>query len=462
MTQAIEVPRAGETPVAAPSYDLFSQAFLADPFPTFRRMREQHPMYWHPGINAWVATRYADIQAVLRDRRFSSERGSLFANGAPPHMAAELAACDRFLSLWMVFLDPPRHTVLRSLLAKAFTVRVVEGLRPFAERVVGDVLDAALASGKMDIVKDLAIPLPAVAIARLLGVPGGDVGRFKALTNDVFAIFSSHVATEEVIAACHRGVVGLLAYFHHLIEARRRALGDDLLSHLIAVEEQGTVLTEDELVATCAMLLVAGHETTTHFLSNGVRALLQNPAQLEDLRAHPDLIPGALEELLRYDGAAMALVRRATEDVEVGGQRVAAGQSLFTLLHAGNHDPAEFPDPDRLDVRRKDVRQRHIGLGQGPHYCIGAPLARLETQIALREILARLPGLRLATEELQWIPSVAIHGVVSLPVTFDARGESYDRAPASLRDLDLPLSQRVPPSIPPSSRQAFTSFAHKV
>jgi cytochrome P450 len=449
MTIAIEDARPNET-LAPPPYDLFSQAFLADPFPTLRRMRAKHPVYWHPLLRGWVLTRYDDIQTVTRDRRFSSDRADQLANGAPPHMQEQLAVCNRFISLWMVFVDPPRHTVLRALIAKAFTAKMVEGLRPFAERVVDDVLDAALATGRMDIVKDLAGPLPAVVIAKLLGVPAVDVGRFKAWTNDVFALINAPVATEEVITICHRGVVGLLGYFHDLIEARREALGDDLLSLLITVEEQGTVLTEEELVATCAMILIAGHETTTHLISNSVLALLRHPAELETLRAHPELLPGAVEEMLRYDGAAMALVRRALEDVDVGGQRIEAGQFLFCMLHAGNHDPAHFPEPDRLDVRRKEVRQ--LGLGHGIHYCLGAPLARLETQVALGKILDRLPGLRLAAEQLSWIPSIAIHGVVSLPVTFHAYGEERDRGRNSLHDVELPVSQRVPPSIPPSSR----------
>jgi cytochrome P450 len=436
------------SPRAAP-YDLFSQAFLADPFPTFRRMRAEDPVYWHPLLHAWVLTRYDDILTVTRDRRFSSERADQLANGAPAHMQEQLAVCNRFLSLWMVFVDPPRHTTLRSLVAKAFTVKMVEGLRSFAEKVVDDVLDAAAATGRMDIVKDLATPLPAVVIARMLGIPSGDVGRFKSWTNDVMALISAPVATEEIIATCHRGVVGLFGYFHDLIKARRRALGDDLLSQLITVEEQGTVLTEEELVATCATVLVGGHETTTHLISNSVLAFLRHPAELEALRAHPELIPGAVEEMLRYDGAAMAVVRRALEDVELGGQRIEAGQFLFGVLHAGNHDPAHFPDPDRLDIRRKDVR--HLGLGQGIHYCVGAPLARLETQVALRKIVERLPGLRLGTEALEWVPSIAIHGVVSLPVAFQAHGEDYDRAPPSLRDVQLPPSVRPPPSIPPAS-----------
>jgi cytochrome P450 len=429
------------------TYDLFSQSFLADPLPTLRRMRTEHPVYWHPLLNAWVLTRYDDIQVILRDHRFSSERSGQLGNGAPPHMADQLAVCNRFFSLLMVFVDPPRHTVLRSLLGKAFTAKTVEGLRPFAERVVDEILDGVLAKGKMDVVRDLAGPLPAVVIAKMLGVPNADVGKFKALTNDLFALVNAPVATEDVIATSHRGVVGLLGYFAALIAARRRSMTDDLLSQLIRAEEQGEVLTDEELVATSAMLLVAGHETTTHLISNATLALVRNRAELETLRARPDVIPSAVEELLRYDGAAMALVRRALEDVVIGDRRIAAGDYVFGMLQAANHDPAHFFDPDRLDVLRKDVR--HVAFGQGIHYCVGAPLARLETQIALRKILERLTRLRLETEDLQWIPSIAIHGVVSLPVVFDARREERESAPPSLRDVDLPASGRVPVSIPP-------------
>jgi cytochrome P450 len=452
-----EETRPRQAPEAVP-YDLFSQAFLADPLPTFGRMRAEQPVYWHPLLHGWVLTRYDDIHGMLRDRRFSSARTDQFASSAPPHMQEQLAVCNRFMSLWMVFLDPPRHTVLRSLVTKAFTVNVVEGLRPFVERVVDDVLDVAVAAGKMDVVTDLASPLPAVVIGRMLGVPSRDLGRFKSWTNDVFSLITVPVATEEVITICHRGVTGLLGYFRDLIQARRADLGDDLLSLLITAEEKGAVLTEEELVATCAMLLIAGHETTTHLISNAVLALLRHPAQLAELRAHPELLPGAVEELLRFDGASMVFVRRALEDVNVGGQRVEAGQFLFAAIHAGNHDPAQFPEPDRLDLRRKDVR--HLGFGQGVHYCLGAPLARLETQVALGKILARLPELRLASEKLEWIPSIGIHGLVSLPVTFQAHGEEQDQAPASLRDVDLPPSVRPPPSIPPASSRRVPSVRY--
>jgi cytochrome P450 len=398
-------------------YDLFSQAFLADPFPILRRMRKRHPVHWHPLLNAWVLTRYDDIQAVVRDRRFSSERSQQLANGAPPHMLERLEACDRFFSSWMVFLDPPRHTVLRSLIAKTLTVKTIEAMQPFVEDVVDDALDAVITAGKMDVVRDLAGPLPAMVIAHLLGVPSADVGRFKAMTSDVFAHIGAPVATEEVIRRSHCGVVGLLAYFRDLIEERRRAPRDDLLSRLVHAEELGAVLGEEELVATCAMLLVAGHETTTHLIGNSVLALLRRPAELEALRADVALYPGAIEELLRYDGAVMTIGRQALEDVEIGDERIAAGQFIFLHLLAGNHDPARYVDPDRLDVRRKAPHQ--LGFGQGIHYCIGASLARLEAQIALRKIVERLPGLRLDIAELVWIPSVVIHGVTALPVAFD-------------------------------------------
>jgi cytochrome P450 len=397
-------------------YDLFSQAFLADPFPTLRRMREEHPVYFHPLLNAWVLTRYDDIQAVLHDRRFSNERSEQLANGAPPHMQGELAVCDRFFSLWMVFRDPPRHTLLRALVSKAMTAKTIEGARPFVEETVARALDAAVAVGRMDLVKDLAEPLPALTIARLLGVPSADVGTFKAMTADVFSHIGAAVATEEVIARSHRGATGLLAYFRGLIDARRKAPGEDLLSRLVHAEEQGAALDEEELTATCAMLLAAGHETTTHLIGNAVLALLRSPAELDALRADAALYPSAIEEILRYDGAVLTVGRRALEDVEIGGERVAAGQYLFCHLHGGNHDPARYADPDRLDVRRKDVRQ--LDFGQGIHHCIGAPLARLEAQIALRQVVERLPDLRLPPASLSWIPSIVVHGLTSLPVAF--------------------------------------------
>jgi cytochrome P450 len=442
-------PAPSPAPEGAPKYDVLSPAHYADPHPTLHRMRAEDPVYWHPLLNAWLLTRHADIQTIARDPRFSAEQPDRFRTGTPPHVADEVAALERFLSSWMVFIDPPRHTALRSLVAKAFTPAVVDGLRPFVERLVEEILDSVCARGSMDVIADLATPVPAMVIARMLGVQNKDIGPFKQWTNEIIAFAGAGVATEEMALVGYRGMVALEAFFKELIADRRRHPGDDLLSRLIRVEEQGTALNEMELVAMCTLLLVAGHETTTHQIGNSILALLRHPEELERLRADPKLMNGAVEELLRHDSAVKVLARRATEDLELGGQPIRAGQLVFGLIHAGNRDPACFPDPDRLDLTRKDIKS--IPFGYGVHYCLGAPLARMELSIVLRQVLARLQGLRLATSTLEWLPNFGFQGLTALPVSFEAQREApASLSPPSMRDVALPVSQRSVSLIPPS------------
>jgi cytochrome P450 len=432
-------------------YDLLSPSFFADPHAVFRRLRAEEPIHWHPQLNFWLLTRYEDIQAISRDPRFSAERTAQFGNGVSEAMVPKLEACLRFVSHWMVFRDPPRHTLLRGLVAKAFTPQVIEGLRPAIKAIVDEMLTAVEGGGQMDVVRDLAFPLPAMVIATMLGVPRKDMDAFRAWTSDVFTLLGAGVATDDAVETGHRGVVGLQQFFQHLIAERRQTPTDDLLSRLIGVEEQGTVLSEEELVSTCALLLVAGHETTTHLIGNSVLALLRNPVELQKLRKNPGLIEGAVEEFLRYEGPIYMLSRRATEDVEVGGVKIRANEIVVGLIHAGNRDPAVFEDPDRLDVTRKGAR--NLALGHGIHYCIGAALARLEAQVALSAIITRLPELRLSSEVLEWIPSIVVHGLAALPVTFGhgvaqspgQEDSSGWEGPVSLRG---PLSGRSPVSVP--------------
>jgi cytochrome P450 len=447
------VDQSDDTP-AQIKFDLLSPSFFADPHALFRRMRAEEPIHWHPQLNFWLLTRYEDIQTITRDPRFSAERAEHFGNGVSEAMVPKLEAWLGFVSHWMVFRDPPRHTLLRGLVAKAFTPKIIEGLRPAIKGIIDEMLAAVEGGGQMDVIRDLAFPLPAMVIASMLGVPRVDMDAFKAWTTDVFTLFGAGVATDDAVEAGHRGVVGLQQLFRQLIAVRRQTPTDDLLSHLIAVEEQGTVLSEDELVSTCALLLVAGHETTTHLIGNSVLTLLRNPVELQRLRANPGLLEGAVEELLRYEGPLSILSRRATEDIELGAVKIRANEVVVGLIHAGNRDPAVFADPDRFDVTRKGAR--NLALGHGIHYCIGAALARLEAQVALSAIITRLPGLRLSSEVLEWIPSIAVHGLAALPVTFGHSAEqgflpedgSGWEGPVSLRGPASPLSLRSPVSVP--------------
>jgi cytochrome P450 len=397
-------------------YDLFSPQFFADPHPTFRRMHAEAPVHWDPRLGMWFLVRYDDIHHIARDPRFSAERSDHFGRDAPLAVRDKLEVVTRFLRDFLLFNDPPTHTRLRSLIGKAFAPQVMEQLRPFVQQRVNELVDAFRGQGRMDVVRDLARPLPSAVIARLLGVHTEDIGRFKGWTDDLFSLLGSSVPTAELVETSYRGVVGLKDYFGEKIAQRRRHMGDDLLSLLIHAEEEGQVLNDEEVVATCALVLVAGYETTANLIGNGLLALLSSPDQLRLLRDDPQLIGGAVEEFLRYTGGAFRLMRRAREDVEIGGCQIRAGQIVFGLLHAGNRDPAHFADPERLDITRSD--NHHLGFGYSTHFCVGAAIARLEVRIAINTVLERLPGLELAAGPPEWIPSLVVRGLRTLPVTF--------------------------------------------
>ncbi|WP_437631044.1 cytochrome P450 [Sorangium sp. So ce854] len=401
-----------------PRYDLLSPEFFANPHPTLQRMRTEDPVYWDPLLNVHCLTRYDDVQIVLRDPRFSAERVDYYISGVPALLREKLKRYDEFISHWMVLADPPRHTRLRSLAARAFTPQVVEGLRPLVQRVADEMIDAVAASGRMDLLGDLAYPLPGVVIGRLLGMSPEDTERLKRWSDALFRLLGAPVPDEDIIEAGHQGVVGFEGFLRDLIRERRAHPGDDVLSRLLLAEEQGSRLSDAELVSTCALLIASGHETTTHLIGNGALALIDNPDQMKELRDNPQLIDRAVEEILRYNGVAYQSSRRAREDVEIRGVRIEAGQIAFGFLHGANRDPARFPDPDRLDIQRKDTR--HVAFGGGIHFCLGAHVARLQAQVVLNTIVQRLPDLELAEPRLEWIPSLLVRGLRALPVRFSA------------------------------------------
>lgn len=403
---------------AAPRYDLLGPEFSANPHPTLQRMRTEDPVYWDPQLNVYCLTRYEDVQLILRDPRFSAERVDYYTSCVPALLRQKLKRYDEFISHWMVLADPPRHTRLRSLVARAFTPQVVEGLRPLVQRVANEMIDAASARGRMDLIGDLAYPLPGVVIGRLLRIAPADTERLKRWSDALFRLLGAPMPDEATIELGHQGVVGFEEFLRDLIEERRAHPGDDVLSRLLVAEEQGSMLSDAELISTCALLLASGHETTTHLIGNGALALINNPDQMQKLREDPQLIDKAVEEILRYDGAGYQSSRRAREDVEIRGVRIEAGKIAFCFLHAANRDPARFPDPDRMDILRKDTR--HVGFGGGAHFCLGAQMARVQAQVVLNTIVQRLPDLALAAPRLEWIPSLLIRGLRALPVTFSA------------------------------------------
>jgi cytochrome P450 len=396
-------------------YNPYLPGVLADPYPHYADLRRDAPVHWSP-IGFWVFTRYADGASILADRSFAMTEPREWVNAAS--FKYEGAAIDRVvdsLSRMMLFKNPPDHTRLRGLVSKAFTPRAIEGLRPRVGEIVAELLSAAREVGRMNLIADFAYPLPAMVIAEMLGVPAEDRGRFRAWSRDLAPTIDPMILPDQLESAA-AAIDQFADYFSHLIAARRSEPCGDLLSAMIAAEEQGDKLSPDELVANAMLLLNAGHETTTNLIGNGTLALLRNPDQLELLRGDPTLLPGAIEELLRYDSPVQMTGRCARTERVVAGTKIEAGQQVVVLIGSANRDPERFRDAERLDVHRAD--DEHLSFGGGSHYCLGASLARLEGQIAIGAIASELPRLRLAAEELEWRETLTLRGLKALPVEF--------------------------------------------
>jgi cytochrome P450 len=392
-------------------FNPFLPEFHADPYPFYRRLREEDPVHRSP-LGFWVLTRYDDCVTVLRDPRFGREE---FQQMLSAVYGGEES--DR-LPRSMLFRDPPDHTRLRALVSKAFTPRVVEQMREHIQGIVDRLLDRALGRGGMDVIEDLAYPLPVTVICEMLGVPVGDHASIRGWSADIArSLDAIGLPSDQAIVDRGRAARRALGdYFRALVPGRRARPQADLLSGLLAAEEQGDRLSEPEVISMCLLLFIAGHETTVNLIGNGLLALLRHPEQLAKVQADPGLVPNAVEELLRYDSPVQRTARMTTCDLDLAGHRLERGTMVVAALGAANRDPAQFPDPDRLDVTRRDVR--HISFGYGIHFCLGAPLARLEGQLALGTLLRRAPGLALAEPEPEWRESSVLRGLRRLRVTF--------------------------------------------
>lgn len=364
----------------------------------------------------WEATSHAAVAAVLRDpgwrsdpRPWPGDAEHRAARGIPD--LADLA--DGVLPKVLLFMDGPEHTRVRRLVSRAFTLRSVERLRPRISEITEELLAPLREAGGFDVIDDVAFPLPITVICELLGVPAEDRALFRQQTRDLAAVLDRDVTAEQLGRAAGAALT-FTAYLVPLFEERRRAPRGDLLSELVAAEAAGDRLGTDELLTTVILLLVAGHETTMNLIGNGLLALLRNPDQLELLRARPELMASAVEELLRYDSPVRLTVRVAAQDTVLGGAPVRAGEQVLARLDAANHDPAVFDAPDVLDITRD--AHRHLAFGAGAHHCLGAALARVEAQVALAA-LVDLPGLALATEEPEWRPLRTLHALEALPVS---------------------------------------------
>jgi len=394
--------------VLAIDYKPNDSRVLADPFPLYQRLRDEDPVHWSPRLKAWVLTRYEDVKRVCLDSSMSSDRLRPFFATLPPAEAQKLAELARYLTLWMVFRDPPEHTRLRRLAARVFHVRSIHALRPNVEGLTRWLLDSLHGKREFDFIADFAGPLPALVIMDMLGAPREELGRLKRLSDEMALFIGSARDAPEKYERAAAATREMAAIFRELILARRAAPQRDLLTELVRLDDGGDRLAEDELVATCILLLFAGHETTTHHLANGLRALLAFPRELEKLRADPSLAPAAVEELLRYDGPIGAQVRIVQEQHTLHGKTLRAGERVFLLMNAANRDPRAYDDPDRLDLERNGPP--HLTFGFGAHLCLGFPLARLEGQIALPAVLARWRRIELAGEAPEWMDSMVLRG----------------------------------------------------
>ena len=397
-----------------PLLDLADPKFLADPYPAYRLLRERAPV-WRSPTGLWVLTRYADVAAVSKDARFGHDfEGKL----SDPRERSELLEEPVFqgLRLSMLVRDPPDHTRLRGLVAKAFTARRLEEMRPKIAALVETLLDAVEPRGAMDVIGDFARPLPVLVICELLGIPEADRPRFLTGYRVSGRALDPTPMTREELDEVNAVAVRNRGYFEELFARRRDADGDDLISALLHVrDEHDGRLTHDELAANIGLLFGAGHETTTHLIGNGLLALHRNPEQWQKLVSEPALAANAVEELLRFDSSVQLTSRKAFEDVTLAdGTLVRRGESVMCLLGAANRDPEVYADPEKLDITRTGVRP--LSFGGGIHHCLGAQLARIEGEIAFRRLAERLPKLTLEdVEHPTWRPTITLRGLAKLP-----------------------------------------------
>lgn len=398
-------------------FHLLQPEVLANPYPLYQRLRSEDPVHWDPYLHAWVVTRYADVVTVFTDPRFSANR-----TPTPEQLTAMgLEALNPLAQLMvkqMLFLDQPAHGRIRGLASKAFTPRHIEQLRDHIQDIVDDLLDDVIPNGRMDMIGDLGFPLPAIVIEEVLGLPVTDREQLKQWTADFAEVLGNFQHNPDRAPKVLRSVNEMTAYFRTAIEQHRDHRGDDLICAMLNAEIGGDRLSEEEVIANTIVTMVGGQETTTNLIGNGILTLLRNPSELARLRADLTLIPSAVEELLRYESPSQQTARMCVADVELGGKQIRARQAVVAVMGAANRDPERFPDPDRLDLGRQD--NRHVAFAWGPHFCFGAPLARLEAHIAFETLLRRLPAMELTAEPLAWRQNLGLRGLLALPITFQA------------------------------------------
>jgi len=394
-------------------YQLLDPDVLADPYPLYRRLRESDPVAWDPFLHAWVVTNYAGVLTVLH--KFSADR-----TPTPEQLAAmglkSLEPVAEVMVRQMLFMDAPAHTRLRGLCSSAFTSRRVDHLRPHIQEIADGLIDQVFAQGRMDVIADFAAPLPAIVTAELLGVPTSDHQQLKDWSADFAEMLGNFQHNPDRVTRVLRTVDEMTRYFRAAIREQERNPRNGLVQLLVDASEGGSRLSEDEVIANIIVTMVGGQETTTNLIGNGLLTLIRNPGALAQLRDDPSIIEPAVEELLRYESPSQHTARLAPDDLVLGDKHIKRRDAVMAVMAAANRDPARFPDPDRLDLTRKD--NRHVAFGWAAHFCFGAPLARIEGQVAFSTLLRRLPNVALEPGPLVWRENLGLRGLTTLPVTF--------------------------------------------
>jgi hypothetical protein len=396
---------------------LFSDEILQDPYPTYARLHEEGPLHYVQVGEKWAVWSifsYAECSSIAKDPRLSAKRAQQMLLSLPISRQAEFKELARMLGLWLIFMDPPEHTRLRKLLNKGFSPAAIEGLRPQVEAIVDGMLKPLARASEIDLMREFANPMPVRIILEMLGIPQELRDTFVEWSRAIAVFRGSPERSVEQARAAQDALIELTDFFRKTVAERRRNKGNDLISLLIDIEEEGEVLTEEELYAQCIALLFAGHETTRNLIGNGMYTLLQHPEETAELREKPEMIRTAVEEILRYESPVQFTARVLKEDIEVCGQRIPKKWTMLCMLGAANRDPRKFKDPDKLNLKR--LNNEHLAFSAGPHFCIGAQLARLEGQVALLNLVQRFPDMKIAAPRPQWASTFGFRGLQSLPV----------------------------------------------
>ena len=414
-------------------YHLLDPEVLANPYPLYRRLRTESPVHWDPYLHAWVVTRYEDVITVLH--HFSANRTPTPEQFAAMDLA-ELAPIAQMLTKQMLFLDAPAHTRLRSLASMAFSPARVEALRAHIRTILDSLLEPLLEAGRMDVINDLAAPLPAIVTAEMLGVPTSDCDQLKAWSADFAEVLGNFQHNPDRASRTLKCVAEMTEYFRAAIQRMKNEPRDGLIKSFMTAEIDGDRLSEDEIIANCIVTMVGGQETTTNLIGNGVLSLIRYPDQMQRLRDDLGLVPSAVEELLRYESPSQHTARICPQDTQLGGKLIKKGQAVIAVMGAGNRDPERFADPDRLDLSRTD--NRHLAFGWASHFCFGAALARIESQLVFEAMARQMDELKLAPGPLVWRENLGLRGLTALPITFRRT------SPSSAAPINLNVSAGCP------------------